>query len=314
MTKPKGAKALFKTTNWARYNAALKARESLTIWLDNNIQWYASANSRHGRQQIFTAVAVQFCLSIKYLIGLSLRKKLGFVQSLLRLAGLDWKASYFNAVFWRQKSLRTQLPYRPNTTGLNLLVDSTGLNFLGKGKYKRKKYEVEYRRQRNKVHLCIDATTLDTRSVEITDNSVGDTPMLPELLGRIPTDEVKASISANDAYDTKACHTMIVQCCAQALTPPRENANSWKATMVGALTRSEALKACHRLERRIWKKWSGYHCQSLVETRVHFFKRLGVRVIARTFDRQFVKLNMQVAHNHFSRLGRSSTVPIVPMS
>ncbi|MDR7151527.1 hypothetical protein J2W49_003503 [Hydrogenophaga palleronii] len=31
MTEPKGR---YKSTNWAEYNAALKARGSLTIWLD----------------------------------------------------------------------------------------------------------------------------------------------------------------------------------------------------------------------------------------------------------------------------------------
>ena len=33
MSEPKGSKARYKTTNWAEYNAALKARGSLTIWL-----------------------------------------------------------------------------------------------------------------------------------------------------------------------------------------------------------------------------------------------------------------------------------------
>jgi hypothetical protein len=39
--------------------------------------------------------------------------------------------------------------------------------------------------------------------------------------------------------------------------------------------RDEALKACHRLGWRIWTKWSGYHRRSLVETKMHCFKRLG---------------------------------------
>jgi hypothetical protein len=45
MTKPKGAKVRYKATNWAAYNAALKARGSLTIWLDMDMdmdmQWCA---------------------------------------------------------------------------------------------------------------------------------------------------------------------------------------------------------------------------------------------------------------------------------
>ena len=43
MTEPKDAKPRDKTTNWAEYNAELKARGSLTIWLDKDMQWYAPA-------------------------------------------------------------------------------------------------------------------------------------------------------------------------------------------------------------------------------------------------------------------------------
>jgi hypothetical protein len=46
MTAPKGAKTRCKTTNWATYNAALKARGSLTIWLDKDMQWYAPASGK----------------------------------------------------------------------------------------------------------------------------------------------------------------------------------------------------------------------------------------------------------------------------
>jgi len=41
-----------------------------------------------------------------------------------------------------------------------------------------------------------------------------------------------------------------------------------------------------RLGRAIWKKWSGYHRRSLVETKMRCFKRLGERVNARLFNSQ----------------------------
>jgi hypothetical protein len=156
-----------------------------------------------------------------------------------------------------------QLPYRASTTALNLLVDSTGIKFLGEGEWKRKKYGAEYRRQWRKVHLGIDASTLEIRAIEVTDNSVGDAPMLPELLGQIPPDEAVASVSADGAYDTKACHAAIVQRGVQAGNQPRQNGQPWKETLVGASVRNAALKACGRLGHAIWKKWSGYHRRSL---------------------------------------------------
>ena len=41
---------------------------------------------------------------------------------------------------------------------------------LGEGEQKRKKHGAEYRRQWRKVHLGINADTLEIRAVEITDN------------------------------------------------------------------------------------------------------------------------------------------------
>jgi len=190
-------------------------------------------------------------------------------------------------------------------------VDSTGIKFLGEGEWKRKKHGAVYRRQWRKVHLGIDAQTLEIRAIEVTDNGVGDAPMLPHLLAQIPTDETLASVSADGAYDTKACHTAIAERGAQAIIPPRKNAQVWKDTSAGAQVRNQAVRACKRLGSHIWKKWSGYHRRSLVETKMHCFKRLGERVMARTFERQVTELHIRVALlNRFTRLGCPVTVSV----
>ena len=311
MSEAKRAKPRYKTTNWAEYNAALKARGSLTIWLDKDMQWYAQASGKRGRQQLFSDAAIQFCLSIKCLFGLALRQSLGLVQSLLRLAHLDWKVPDFSTISRRQKTLQVQLPYRASTSALDLLVDSTGIKFLGEGEWKRKKHGAEYRRQWRKVHLGIDASTLEIRAIEVTDNSVGDAPMLPELLAQIPPGEPLASVRTDGAYDTKACHAAIAQRGAQAVIPPRKNGKPWKGTLEGAGVRNEALRACRRLGWGIWKKWAGYHRRSLVETKMHCFKRLGERVMARTFERKVTELHVRVALlNRFTQLGCPTTVAV----
>lgn len=311
MSESKRPRGKYKTTNWADYNASLKARGSLTVWLDKDMQWYATVSGKRGRQRTFSDAAIQFCLSIKCLFGLALRQSLGLVESLLRLAGLDWRVPDFSTVCRRQKDLSVKLPYRPSTTALDLLVDSTGIKFLGEGECKCKKHGAEYRRQWRKVHLAIDARTLDIRAIEVTDNGTGDAPMLPELLSQIPPDEPIASVGGDGAYDTKACHAAIALRNAQAIIPPRKNARAWKGTQVGASSRNEALRACQRLGRRIWKKWSGYHRRSLVETKMNCFKRLGERVMARTFERQVTELHIRVALlNRFSQLGRPVTVAL----
>jgi hypothetical protein len=61
------------------------------------------------------------------------------------------------------------------------------------------------------VHLAIDAQTLEIRAIEVTDNTVGDPLMLPELLAQIPADEVIGSVSADGAYNARGCHDAIAQ-------------------------------------------------------------------------------------------------------
>ncbi len=64
-----------------------------------------------------------------------------------------------------------------------------------------------------------------------------------------------------------------------------------------------------RLGRTIWKKWSGYHRRSLVETKMHCFKLLGSHVAARTFERQVNELKLRATIlNRFSEIGTPVTV------
>jgi hypothetical protein len=173
MNDTKAAPVRYKTTNWKEYNAALKSRGSLTMWLDTGMQWLAQPNGKRGRNQTFSDAAIQFCLTIQCLYSLPLRQSLGMVQSLLQLAGLDWPVPDSSTVSRRQSTLHVRLPYRPKKGALDLLVDSTGIKFLGEGEWKRRTHGAEYRRQWRKVHLAIDAQTLEIRAIEVTDNTIG---------------------------------------------------------------------------------------------------------------------------------------------
>ena len=306
---PKPAPPKYRTSNWREYNAALQARGSLLIWLDQDMAWFAAPTGKRGRSPTFSDAAIQFCLSIKCLFGLPLRQSIGMVESLLKLAGLDWPAPDFSTISRRQKHLRVVIPYQRSRDGLHLLVDSTGIKMLGEGEWKRKKHGADYRRQWRKIHMGIDAQTLEIRAFEVTDNAEGDAPMLPELLSQIPADEPIISVSGDGAYDTKGCHAAIAARGAAAIIPTRKNGQPWKENTAGAKARNEILRATRHLGRTIWKKWSGYHRRSLVETKMRCFKLLGERVMARDFDRQVAELQVRAALlNRFTRLGTPVTV------
>ena len=304
--------AQYRTTNWKAYNEALKSRGDLTMWLDRDMQWtHGQRSGKRGRSLLFTDAAIQFCLTIKNLFGLALRQATGMVQSLLKLAGLDWATPDYTTLCKRQRELKVQISYRPSRAGLHLLVDSTGLKMMGEGEWKTKKHGAEYRRQWRKLHLGIDAETMEIRALEVTPNSVGDAPMLPALLGQIDSEEAVLSVSGDGAYDTKGCHEAIALRQAQAIIPVRKNARPWRENRSGAAVRNEILRATERLGRTIWKRWSGYHRRSLVETKMRCVKLLGERVMARDFKRQVAELQVRAAIlNRFTELGTPETVRV----
>jgi hypothetical protein len=152
----------YKTTNWKSYTQALRARGCLTVWLDTQMQWQAPSSGKPGRPAVYSDAAVQCCLRMKVLFGLALRQTQGFVHSVLKLSGLDWKAPDYSTINRRQQRLTVEITARPSQGGLHLLVDSTGIKMLGEGEWKTKKHGAEYRRQWRKVHLGIDAQVTDS--------------------------------------------------------------------------------------------------------------------------------------------------------
>jgi hypothetical protein len=95
---------------------------------------------------------------------------------------------------------------------------------------------------------------MEVRAVEITGSGVGDAPMLPDLLSPIPTDEPIASVTADGAYDTRACRDAMASRGADAIIPPRRNAKPWKKDSPGAGARNEALRVIKWPGRTIWQK------------------------------------------------------------
>ena len=125
MKKP--APKIYRPTSWSVYNRALINRGNILIWFDPTIQWYARPQGKHGRNQTSTDAAIQCCLMIKSLFRLSLHMVTGFIQSLIKLCGLDWTAPDYSTLCRRQKYIDIVIRYRKSSDGLHLLVNSTGL-------------------------------------------------------------------------------------------------------------------------------------------------------------------------------------------
>ncbi|TRD15676.1 hypothetical protein FEV53_15445 [Palleronia caenipelagi] len=77
-------RAISPIPSWSSDNAAPQKRESLLIWVDKNVTWLAPGDGRTSRPSVFSDAASQFCLSIKALHKLPLRRTSSMVAILLK--------------------------------------------------------------------------------------------------------------------------------------------------------------------------------------------------------------------------------------
>ncbi len=158
---------------------SLKRRGSLTIWFDPEMSWAAAPTGKRGRQpvysgeedqktirgRVFPTNAIQTCLTMKVLFGMALRQTTGFVESLLRLIGLDWEVPDFSTLSRRQKTLKVNIPYRGSQGPLHLLIDieqvratgssepARGIKVEGEGEWNARKHGGSKRRVWRKIHI-----------------------------------------------------------------------------------------------------------------------------------------------------------------
>jgi hypothetical protein len=308
MSRP--PRARYKTTNWPDYNASLKRRGSLLICVDPQMEWLAKPSGRRGHQQVFSDAAIQACLTMKVLFGMALRQASGFVESLLRLMGLDWKVPDFSTLCRRQKTLVVDIASRRTSEPLHLLIDSTGIKVEGEGEWHARKHGVSSRRVWRKIHLAIDERTLEVCAVEVTSSNVGDARCSLNCWARSP--RIRRSVrSPPMAPVTPASATTLsldvgpMPSSRHAGTP---NPGSPTPSVPG---HDDILRATRHLGRALWRRWSGYHRRSRVETKMNCLKLLGQRLMARDFERQVAEIQIRIAGlNRYTALGIPITVPL----
>ncbi len=174
----------YKIRNWSKYNAALKARGSLTIWVDEDScsDWYnGQKTGKPGASQIYTDTAVQCCLTVREVFRLPLRQTEGFMNSVFRLGQLDLNCPDYTTLSLRGTSLAVVCRRSGSKKPRHVVIDSTGLKVYGEGEWKVRVHGIGKRRTWRKLHLAMDADSQEVIAVQVTGNSVGDSEVLPDL-------------------------------------------------------------------------------------------------------------------------------------
>lgn len=277
-------KSKHKISNWKQYNQALVQRGSLTVWMDEQAiqQWHCQTHhGRRGRGFHYSDSAIETALMLKAVFKLPLRALEGFINSLFKLMKVPLQSPDYSCISKRAKTV--EIKYRIPSHGpvAHLVIDATGLKVYGEGEWKIRKHGKEKRRVWRKLHLAVDAATHAIVAAEVSLETVGDNEVLPTLLN--PLRRKIEQVSADGAYDTRACYALLQKKGIKATIPPRKIAAFWKK----GHPRNEAVAALKAGELEQWKKNSGYHQRSIAETAMYRFKQLiGPKLSLRSYNAQ----------------------------
>ncbi len=197
---------------------------------------------------------------------------------------------------------------RLNKGALHLAIDSTGVKVYGESEWKVRLHKAERRRTWRKLHLAIDHTTHEVVSLSMTGKDVLDRVEVPHLLGGLEGEV--SEVLGDGAYDFEVCHRAIYERNARAVIPPKKGARVRGQPHLR--DRDEAVLRSRAVGKGGWKRESGYHRRSLVETAMMRIKTLfSDRLKSREWSRQEAELRVRcAAMNRMTALGMPTSVAL----
>ena len=203
-------RAHYRVRNWPAYEAGLRQRGDLTLWIDEAALdgWRAPRRNTPGGQAIYSDLAIEMVLMLRMVFHLALRQAEAFARSVLRLLGLDLCVPDHTTLSRRSGEFARQRPNVTSHGARHLIVDSTGLKLFGQGEWDEERHG-RARRSWRKLHLAIDAGTGEIVANTLTDNSADDVGEVPRLLEQVESEI--ASFIADGAYDGEPVYQAAVQ-------------------------------------------------------------------------------------------------------
>ncbi len=311
-------KIAYRVRNWKHYNQSLINRGNLTIWFSEDAikSWYQppQEKKKRGRTCLYSDAYIELALTIRTLFRLPLRATQGFLEGLVYMLGLNLQVSHYSRLSRRAGTLNIQLNTlkKAGKNPTDLVIDSTGLKIFGEGEWKMRTHGKQKRRTWRKYHVSVNPATHEVTAIELTQANVHDCTVLPALLS---TQKNIGKTYADGAYSFKQGFAAIAQSGGTPSIPVRSGttAVNKNPSPVQEL-RNELLQEIRKADGRIaWKKTSGHHRRSLVETHMFRLKTiLGGTLRRRNFANQQTEAKIMAnILNQMAHLGMSKSEKIM---
>jgi hypothetical protein len=308
-------KPRYRVTNWPEYDAALRRRGSLTVWITDEAiaAWRAEPRTTPGGQPYYSAMAITMALTMRAVFRLALRQTEGLIGSVIALLGLTLPVPDHSTMSCRSRTLRPP-PLRRSGTGLlHLLVDSTGLKLGGAGEWLVEKHGTSRRRSWRKLHIGIDAGSGEIVANGLTEKDVDDAARTGALLNQISNPI--ASFTADGAYDQDRVYAAVAERHPDAavIVPPRSAAALSASAETAPTRRDQHIQVSAMHGRMGWQKSSGYNVRAKVEAAIGRYKRvIGDALRSRTDETEATEVAIAArALNQMLGFGRPNYVRAV---
>jgi hypothetical protein len=306
-------KKAYRVRNWKDYNKSLVQRGSLTFWFSSKVvdSWKrGKKDGSHGNQK-YSDMVILCGLTLRQLFRLPLRATEGMMKSLLELTKLKEDAPDYSTLCRRGKTLKVNLGIKKSSKPIHVLVDSTGIQVIGEGQWKKLRHGESRHQLWRKLHIAMDAEKQLILGARVTESVRLDGNYLPGLI-----DQIKGrveQITGDGAYDKKNCYRAAYERKAKPVFPPQWNGciQRNKHKRDPALEARDLAILCigrgeDRSERlREWKRVNNYHRRSLIETMMSRMKTIfGDQMRSRSIENQQTDLLIRCyAINRMTRLG-----------
>lgn len=272
-----------KKRNWSQYNQRLKRIASVDFFISQEAldNWYYTGKRRPGGKIFYSDYIIEMCLVIREYFSLGLRQAEGFVESVMRLSGINLDTPDYTTLSRRCKTLQIILPvFKPKEVTV-IAVDSTGLSVHSRREWNRlkhKKKDYKYQEEWRKLHILIDVSTGQILTENCTDSRTVDCQEMPGLIDSIDLDV--SAVCGDMAYDMVQCRAAVFRKKARQLIPPIRRAKTtdenkemrpYKNILKERdedikYIRANEINGDTSLARKSWKEKNGYHARSLIET------------------------------------------------
>lgn len=269
--------ARYRVRNWREYEAGLKRRGDLTLWLDEVAiaGWQAPRRSTPGGQARHSDAGVEPALVLRLVLRLALHQAEGFAASVLRLLGQEMRVPDHTTSSRRGRGFAGRRPETVPHGPMHLIVDSTGLKPFGRGEWDAEKHG-RARRSWREPHLGVDAGTGEVVARVLTDDGADDAGGVPALLGQVE-DEI-ASVTADGAYDGEPVHRAVAgrrpDPPPDVVVPPRASAEASTEDAGEPSRRDRHIRLTAEGGRMAWQKATGCGRRSHAETAVGRYKAI----------------------------------------